>query len=434
MLFSSRPTASTRLRTALLFATAALSTSCLSVGLLAPAPAAYAATVVSPAAVTTPAAMTATVAATAPTPEQVEEARRAAEASQAAAAKAQAQLSAAQTQLDSLAQQSSVALEAYQQAMEARGAAEAEESAQRERLREAEETLAQGKKDLGQWASQAYRGGGTFEQYSGLVAVLQQGATDDAANRLASMKRLGDGRSNAVLAYAEAQRVQVDSTTKAEAAATAARTQADLATSAKRQADALTAQQASQVAALTLLQDAALGAASSDAERASNLVKAKTAADALAAQATASGLIGVVGDCTGASTSGYANGMIPRSALCPLWGAPNHVLRADAAYAFQQLSQAYAQAFGTPISVTDSYRTLAGQIDVAGRKPGLAATPGTSRHGLGIALDLGAGIQNADSAQHQWMDRNAALYGWINPAWAQNPGGRFEPWHWEFTG
>uniref|UniRef100_UPI003D7D8CEB M15 family metallopeptidase n=1 Tax=Kineococcus sp. SYSU DK006 TaxID=3383127 RepID=UPI003D7D8CEB len=158
------------------------------------------------------------------------------------------------------------------------------------------------------------------------------------------------------------------------------------------------------------------------------------AAAAAASGATVSGYVGAVGDCTGAVTAGYANGLIPRSALCPLWGAPHHVLRADAANAFQALSQAYAAEFGNPISITDSYRTLAEQIDVKARKPGLAAKPGTSRHGLGIAVDLGGGIQNADTAQHQWMDRNAALYGWINPAWAQNRSGQFEPWHWEFTG
>ena len=436
MLFPPRPTGPTRLRSVLLLTTAAVSTSCLSMGLLAAAPAALAApsTTVTPvtAPVVTPVSV---LAADTPTPEQVEQARRQAAASQAQADEAQAELAAAQAQLDAVAKQARDALERYQQANEAKQAAETEEATQRERLREAEAVLAEGKKDLGQWASQAYRGGGALEQYSGLVAVLQQGASDDTASDLASMKRLGDERSNAVLAYQEAQRVQVDSTQRAEAAATEARTQADLATAAKQEADGLVAQQASQVAALVTLQAAATGTAVSDAQKAQNLAAAKAAAEAAALAATASGLIGAVGDCTGAVTTGYANGMIPRSALCPLWGAPSHVLRADAANAFQALSQAYAAQFGgAPISVTDSYRTLAGQIDVAARKPGLAAKPGTSRHGLGIAVDLGGGVQNADSAQHQWMDRNAALYGWINPAWAQNSSGQFEPWHWEYTG
>ena len=140
------------------------------------------------------------------------------------------------------------------------------------------------------------------------------------------------------------------------------------------------------------------------------------------------------GTCTGSSTAGYPNGLIPRSALCPLWGAPGHVLRADAANAFNRLSQAYAQEFSRPMCVTDSYRTLAQQVDVKQRKPTLAATPGTSRHGLGIAVDLGCGVQNFGSPQFTWLKRNAALFGWLHPAWAERVNGPFEPWHWEYTG
>ncbi|WP_432489260.1 D-alanyl-D-alanine carboxypeptidase family protein [Kineococcus sp. SYSU DK018] len=377
----------------------------------------------------------------APTAEELEQARRAAEQSRGAAEAAQQQLSGAQAALDALAAQASAALERYQVAMEAKAAAEAEEAAQRQRLAEAEATLAEGKKDLGQWASQAYRGGGSLQQYSSLVTVLQQGPTDETTSALASVKRIGDGRSSAVTAYEEAQRVQADATARAEAAAVEARTQADAAAAAKQESDALVEQQRTEVAELAVLQAAASGAALTDEQRAANLEKAKVEAEARAAAAAAAsgasvsgGLVGPVGECTGASTAGYANGQIPRSALCPLWAAPNHVLRADAAAAFNRLSEAFAREFGKSISVTDSYRTLAGQISVAARKPGLAARPGTSRHGLGIAVDLGGGIQNASSAEHLWMDRNAALYGWINPAWAQNRGGQFEPWHWEFTG
>jgi hypothetical protein len=421
---------SQRLRSTLLLAGAVVGTGCLTVGLVAPA----SAVVVTPAAVTPVSVAPVSVTGDAPTPEQLAEAQRQAEKSAAQLAQAQADLQAAQAQLDALAAQANAALETYQQANEAKATAEAEEVAQRERLAQAEITLAAGKKDLGQWASSAYRGGGGLEEYSGLVTVLQGGPTDDTASALASVKRIGDGRSNAVEAYEEAQRVQADATQKAAAAALEARTQADIATSAKQQADALVLQQRTQVAALAVLQDAAAGTATSDSARAANLAAAKAQADAAAAAAAAGGY-GAVGDCaTGISLSGFANGLIPRSALCPLASAPNHVLRSDAANAFAALNTAYAEAFGSNISITDSYRTLAEQIDVKQRKPGLAAKPGTSRHGLGIAVDLGAGIQNATSAQHQWMDRNAALYGWINPAWAQNRGGQFEPWHWEYTG
>lgn len=413
------------LRSALLLVAAA-GTGCLTLGFVTPATAAPSTVVPT----------VATSVSTVDTPSQAEldEAQRQAAESQAKLEAAQAELVAAQTRLDALAGQANAALEAYQQAMEAKQAAEAEEIAQRDRLAQAEATLAEGKKDLGQWASQAYRGGGSLQEYSGLVTVLQGGPTDDTASAMATAKRIGDGRSSAVDKYEEAQRIQADATEKAAAAALEARTQADIATAAKQQADSLVAEQKSQVAALAVLQAAASGTATSDSQRAANLAAAKAQADAASAAAVSGGFA-AVGDCnTNISLTGYANGLIPRSALCPLASSPNHVLRSDAANAFAALNEAFALEFGSNISITDSYRTLAEQIDVKRRKPTLAATPGTSRHGLGIAVDLGDGIQNADSAQHQWMDRNAALYGWINPAWAQNRSGQFEPWHWEFTG
>ncbi|MEW1958234.1 M15 family metallopeptidase [Kineococcus sp. NPDC059986] len=420
-----------RLRASLLLAAAA-STGALTVGVLVPT--ASAAPVVTP--VAAPAAVSADQP---PTQAQVDEARRQAAESAAKLAQAQADLAAAQGRLDALAKEAGAALERYQQAMEAKWAAENEETLQRQRLAEAEAALEQGRKDLGQWASQTYRGGGgTLQEYSGFVTVLKGGATDDTASAIASAKRIGDGRTNAVEAFEQAQRVQADATTRAADAAAEAVRQAEIAVAAKQQADTLVAQQRSQVDALAVLQAAASGAASGDSARAatlaSNLAAAKAQAAAAAAAATAGGFT-AVGDCeTGINLSGFANGLIPRSALCPLASSPNHVLRSDAANAFAALNQAYAAEFGSNIAITDSYRTLAEQIDVKARKPGLAATPGTSRHGLGIAVDLGGGIQNATSTQHLWMDRNAALYGWINPGWAQNRGGQFEPWHWEFTG
>jgi len=425
---------SPRLRHAVLLSSAVVGSACLTLGLGVHVPAASAAPVVVPVSLGAVSVSAAVPAADPPTPEQVEQARQAAAQAAAAASAAQAQLTAAQAQLDALATQANAALERYQTALEGKEAAEREEAAQRQRLAQAEVDLAQGRKDLGQWASQAYRGGGTLQEYSGMVTMLQEGATDDAASALASVKRIGDGRNNAVEEYAAAQRIQADATTRAAAAAAEARTLADEATVAKEQADGLVAQQRTQVAGLAVLQATATGNASSEAERATNLATARAAADAMARAATAQGLIGAVGDCTGAATTSYGNGLIPRSALCPLWGASSHVLRADAANAFNQLSQAYSQEFGAPLTVTDSYRTLAGQIDVAARKPGLAAKPGTSRHGLGIAVDLGGGVQDFGSPQFLWLKRNAALYGWLHPAWAEDRGGQFEPWHWEYQG
>ena len=53
------------------------------------------------------------------------------------------------------------------------------------------------------------------------------------------------------------------------------------------------------------------------------------------------GIVGAVGNCKGGSLAGYGNGQVPTSVLCPLYGAPGHMLRADAAKAFNDMSGAF---------------------------------------------------------------------------------------------
>ncbi len=127
----------------------------------------------------------------------------------------------------------------------------------------------------------------------------------------------------------------------------------------------------------------------------------------------------------------YGNGLIPASALCTLWADRRHRLRADAAAKFDALAKAYETQFGKKPCITDSYRSLAGQQSVYRRKPGLAAIPGTSNHGWGLALDLcgpGGGRWVPGSNYDVWMHANAGRFGWTHPAWAHR--NNFEPWHW----
>ncbi len=130
---------------------------------------------------------------------------------------------------------------------------------------------------------------------------------------------------------------------------------------------------------------------------------------------------------------GYPNGLIPPSALCPL-GVAGHALRCDAAAAWRAMSAAFAEAFGEPVCITDSYRTYAGQVRLYGEKPALAAVPGTSNHGWGLAVDLCGGIERFGTAQYAWMVANAGRFGWLHPTWADPGNGREEPWHWEYAG
>lgn len=135
---------------------------------------------------------------------------------------------------------------------------------------------------------------------------------------------------------------------------------------------------------------------------------------------------------TSGAWGGYPNGMIPATALCPI-GVGSHVLRCDAAESFKAMSQAFASVSGRPLCVTDSYRTFDQQVRLYAQKPALAAVPGTSNHGWGLALDMCGGIEHWGTPEHAWMVANAARFGWTNPPWAQPGGGREEPWHWEFA-
>lgn len=130
---------------------------------------------------------------------------------------------------------------------------------------------------------------------------------------------------------------------------------------------------------------------------------------------------------------GYPNGLIPASALCSV-RIGSHALRCDAAQSFLVMSRAFAERFGQGLCITDSYRTFNAQVDLYRRKPALAAVPGTSNHGWGLAVDMCGGVQSFSTPQYGWLAANGPAFGWVNPYWARPGGGREEPWHWEFVG
>ncbi|MDX2967848.1 peptidoglycan DD-metalloendopeptidase family protein [Kribbella solani] len=127
---------------------------------------------------------------------------------------------------------------------------------------------------------------------------------------------------------------------------------------------------------------------------------------------------------------GYSNGMIPAGKLCAIGGG--QMLRCDAAAAYLQMAGAYRAQFGKSLCITDSYRSYTAQVDLYQRKPSLAALPGTSNHGWGVAVDLCGGIDKYSTPQYLWMKAHAGNYGWLHPGWAEQGGNREEPWHWEF--
>ena len=130
----------------------------------------------------------------------------------------------------------------------------------------------------------------------------------------------------------------------------------------------------------------------------------------------------------------YPNGQLPADALCPATPDGAQQLRCDAAVAYRLLASAYAEDLGTTLCVTDSYRSRAGQERVFATKPGLAATPGTSVHGLGLAVDLCGGVERFGTPEFDWLVAHGPAYGWVHPSWAAAGGSRPEPWHFEYAG
>jgi D-alanyl-D-alanine carboxypeptidase len=125
-----------------------------------------------------------------------------------------------------------------------------------------------------------------------------------------------------------------------------------------------------------------------------------------------------------ADLAAYGNGRVPGSALTPI-GQGGHRLFAPAAASWQNVVAA-ARADGIELRITDSYRSYDEQVDLADRKGlyqngGLAAVPGTSVHGWGMAVDADV----RDERTLQWLRVNGPRFGWVETT-------PREPWHWEF--
>jgi TP901 family phage tail tape measure protein len=140
---------------------------------------------------------------------------------------------------------------------------------------------------------------------------------------------------------------------------------------------------------------------------------------------------GAAGDVGNFGGSG-ANGQLPKSALSKVSGFTGGsgvgpiggYLRKAAAVAWEAMQRA----FGGGLSLTEGYRDLANQqMRYSAYRAGrgnLAATPGTSVHGYGLAADVGGGSQ-------AWMRANGPRFGWYPTglSFAQR-----EPWHFEYKG
>jgi len=117
-----------------------------------------------------------------------------------------------------------------------------------------------------------------------------------------------------------------------------------------------------------------------------------------------------------------SNGRLSASELAPV---PGGQFRKDAAAAWNAPGGP-ADAGLRPGGDDSSYRPLDRQqyfwdLYISGRG-NLAATPGTSNHGWGIAVDI------PNAWEQEWMREHGAKYGW------QKTEAFSEPWHWTYVG
>lgn len=134
--------------------------------------------------------------------------------------------------------------------------------------------------------------------------------------------------------------------------------------------------------------------------------------------------------------AGQSNGQIDLSKMAVVDG--QHF---EPHYAAQILvmKKAYHQSVGRELTIDEGYRRLGGRADPAGtlsqwgmwnrkvQNPNapIAAVPGTSNHGLGLACDFSGDLDSWDSTGQAWFRANEARFG-ISTVQGLNSG---EPWH-----
>lgn len=134
-----------------------------------------------------------------------------------------------------------------------------------------------------------------------------------------------------------------------------------------------------------------------------------------------------------------SNGHMPASAMCLIpWGtdqigSPQH-LRCDAADALTRLNDAFRVQFGEPIAMDLTYRSYQEQVAIRAYYGALAARPGTSNHGLGLALDVQEwpDVYGFATAQYAWLLANGPTFGWVAPASVRQDAAYPEYWHFEY--
>jgi len=145
---------------------------------------------------------------------------------------------------------------------------------------------------------------------------------------------------------------------------------------------------------------------------------------------------------TPSATGNGSNGHLPASKLSrlPAWandtmGTPQYLLK-NAAAALIRLDDAFVARFGISLDIDLTYRSYADQVAIRAALGTIAAVPGTSRHGTGVALDVQewSCIYGFGTEKRDWLVANGPTFGWVSPTWAREGASNPEYWHYEYGG
>jgi len=119
--------------------------------------------------------------------------------------------------------------------------------------------------------------------------------------------------------------------------------------------------------------------------------------------------------------------LVDTSAYAAAPTARDNTMTTSTACAFSKMRTAALRS-GVNIKINSGFRTLSRQNYFWNcyqtkrcNNGNLAARPGTSNHGIGIALDLNA----ASAGVYSWLANNARTYGFVRTVPSEN-------WHWEY--
>jgi hypothetical protein len=353
------------------------------------------------------------------TPRQLSNQVKAADRLRAELMRSSAEVAAANSRLERLSAQANTLLALLSAARAAQGAAETEASAQRARLVRLGVEVQSALDALGQLASDSYiSGGGPLGDVVAILEALTAPSADQNTDSMATVQYLLDGRARGFDQLRSLRGKQELTSARAAAANQRAAAAARRAAEAKSAMDVVIADQRAALRGFRVAQTDQIGqAAGLRGALLSSEDAVARAADRQLAQALAGQDVTLLLDessSCGKGSASYPNGRLPATALCPLYAAPGESLSREASMAFNAMSIAYQKQRGSALCVTDGYRSYAEQVVVKLASPKLAASPGKSQHGLGLAVDLCGGVQNFANPAHLWMQRN-------------------EPWHWEFA-